>query len=739
MSEVLSQGTYSFPRLDEKDKKKVYHKQFAQAILHRSIDEGYATSHSILRECYKFFSEGTSGDLTPHLQVDQTGDTLPTPWLTLNTLATKIRLLIGELEERGYDIKARALNKEAVDRKLEAKEKLRVRRKLQPLIDALEAETGMPLENTEDYVPQTEAELNEYFDLAFKDKVELIIEAALKFLAKRNNWDEERVALFRDVLIAGRAFVRNEIVRGVPRSRRIDPLCFIHDPDCKTDTLEDATYFGEVEYLPLASAAERYNLSEDEIKEVYGAYTTYLQSGMGAKESTVSKDYLYDFNCIGNNRIKWFNTVSGQLRVLVARTCWRDYKDYKFKKDIDKYGTEHLQEITDKVRKRDESKVQTKKFEVWRQCTLVGGLITREWGECPNQARDLSDLEVTEPPYKAWIPNFAIGRGVSMVEQLAHLQLMKDIAMYNMNHVLTTSRGGKTFIYDMAYAPEGWRPEDVMKYTNVHRITIVNSKEGFLNNPNSMNLFKEIDLSLSESINQYMEIMRFYDLEMDKISGVSQERQGIAPPPSQSATATQAVLMGSNLVTAPLYKGFERFCSRVLNHQAKLVKIVFPKSPETFAPIIGDVGVDFLREHIDIDLDEVNVWIESMPPNFMDRQRLDRVFELAVQSDPELLDDYAAFAMEPDTKSALRRFQRSRKLRKIFIQQQQMAAEERDAEVQQRLAQLEAQSADKQIDGKLQETQMKNEGSMARTLATSRTKLSEQKIKALADQAKNRE
>ena len=267
-----SKGTYNFPRLDEKDKGKAYSRRWAEAILHRSLGENYASQFSVMAECYKFFQEGTSGELTSYLQKAEDGTELPVPWLTLNTLQTKVSLLMGEHEERGYDIKVQALNKEAISRKLEAKEELRVRRRLQPLVEEMAAQTGMDLENPEDPIPQTEAELNELFDLTYKDKVEIIIQSALKFLAKINNWDEERKALFRDVLIAGRAIVKNEIVRGVPRSRRVDPLMFIYDLDCKMDSLEDSTYFGEIEYLPLASASERYGLSNEEIKEVYGAY-----------------------------------------------------------------------------------------------------------------------------------------------------------------------------------------------------------------------------------------------------------------------------------------------------------------------------------------------------------------------------------------------------------------------------------------------------------------------------------
>ena len=729
---ISQKGTYNFPRLDEKDKKKDYHRRFAEAILHRSLGDTYANNYAILAECYKFFQEGTSGDLTSYLQKAEDGTELPVPWLTLNTLQTKINLLLGESEERGYDIKVQALNKEAISRKLEAKEAMRVRRRLQPLVEEMAAETGMDLENPEDPIPQTENELNELFDLTYKDKVEIIIQSALKFLAKMNGWDEERKALFRDVLIAGRSIVKNEIVRGVPRSRRIDPLMFIHDPDCKKDSLEDSTYFGEVEYLPLASAAERYGLSDEEIKEVYGAYQNYL--GMGADAPYNSAHH--GFGVSDGNTVKWFKTIDGDLRVLVGRTTWRDYKDYNYKEDTDRYGTEHIQELPI-LRKRDASKLKTKKMEVWRQATIIGGLVMREWGECPNQPRKISTLEKTEPAYKVWIPNFAIGRGVSMVEQLAHLQLMKDIAMYNMNLVLTTSTGGKMLIYDLAMTPENWTPEQVLKYMKVHKVSFVNSKESQLM-PGNMNLFKEVDLALSESIGQYMNIMQFYDNEMDKISGVSSERQGIAPPASQSATATNAVMLGSNLVTAPIFKGFERFCSRVLNHQAQLVQIVFPKAPEVFAPIIGDTGVDFLRDNIEVELDEVAVFVESRPPDYLTRQKLEQLIMLATQSDPELIDDIIPIIMEPDTDVALRRFQHVRQIRKVYMQAQQQAQAEQDNMIQQRMAALEADNIDRQIEGRLQETQMKNEGSLERTMATSRTHLANAKIKGIYDMEKEK-
>lgn len=725
----MAGGSYTAPRIDSKEKNEQYHRDWAQFVIHHSISEDWRNSYTLMQECYKFLEEGSNGELLPHLQKAEDNTDLPAPWLTLNTIPTKVDLLVGELETRGYEIRVRALNKEAISRKLEEKERLRVKRRLQPLMQSVEEQTGLPTGESE-YIPQSDQELREYMDLTFKDKSEIIMEAALKWVAKRQNWDEERKTLFIDVLASGRIFARNEIVRGIPRSKRVHPLNMVFDTSAKTDDLSDAVYFGELEYQPLASAAERYGLSDEELKRVYSSYQEYLGI-TAATEAIGNPSNSYNFGAIGGNRLRWFKTIDGELRVLVTRAVWRDYKIINHKNEINpRYGTEHFQEIKDEPRERDKNKIVTNKFEVWRQCTIIGGLIVREWGECPNQARDLSDLSTTEPPYKAWIPNFASGRGVSKVERLASIQLMKDMVMYNMN--LAMSRvGAKGVTYDLAMIPDGWSPEKAMKYMRVFGVQFINSKDSMLMQGNT-NTFKEFDMTISQTIEQYLKIMAFFDNEMDKISGVSPERQGEVQGASQGLGVTQSALFQSNLITAPYYLGFERFCSRVLNHQAKLIKIAWA-GKEVFAPIIGDTGIDFLKEHIDLDLDEFGAWVESVPPIFRDRQNLENMLSIAVQSDPSFIDDALSIMMETDTRVAVRKFQRKRALRKIFeTQQAQLAQEQQDA-LEERLAALESQSQDKQIMAGLQEQKMKNDSAELRSIMQGRTKLNETKLKLLGE------
>jgi len=727
-----SGGVYIAPRLDAPKKDEKYHEAWSRFILNSSITDSYANNYRLYEELYKFVDTGTDGALTSHLQTNEDGTQSSAQWLTLNTVRTKVKLLLGELEARGYEIKVKALNKEAFDRKLEEKERLRVERRLQGVMEEIESTVGMKV-TPDEHIPQSDQELDEYIDLSFKDKAEIIMESALKYLAKKNGWDEERTILFRDILITGRCFVRNEVVKGVPRSRRLSPLNVVVDPSCQTDTLEDATYWGEIEYLSIGAAAERYNLTNKEIEQVYASYNAWLSGGMGATAATAVDNYA--FRTIGEGRLKWFKQLNGQMRVLVCRTCWDDYKVLKHKDEVnEKYGTEHLQEITESVRNRDASKIITNKMQMWRQCTIIGGKIIREWGEVVNQARTIQDLEVAEPPYKGWIPDFNSGRGVSVAEQLAPIQLSKDIAMYNMS-VAMSRAGAKGMTFDLAQIPANWTPEQVMKYMRVFGVVFFNSKESQLM-PGGSSPFKEFDMTLSASIEQYINIMQFYENEMDKISGVSPERQGVLPGSSTSPTAQQSALTQSNLITAPYYNGFMRFNERVLNQQAKLAGIVFAHSPELFAPIIGDAGVDFLKEHLDMELQEYGAFVSAMPPMFQDRKYLEAALNIVLQADPGFVNDYLAIMTEPDLSVAIRKFQRKTALRKVFEQQQMAAQQEREDALQQQIAALEQQVQQAQIDAGIEETILKNTSQEKRSLQQGQVKLASDKIKVLGDLAK---
>lgn len=244
-------------------------------------------------------------------------------------------------------------------------------------------------------------------------------------------------------------------------------------------------------------------------------------------------------------------------------------------------------------------------------------------------------------------------------------------------------------------------------------------------------------MTISTSIDQYLKIMTYFDNEMDRISGVSPERQGAIQGASQGLGVTQAAIFQSNLVTQPYFKGFERFCSRVLTHQSKLVQIAWPNK-EQFAPIIGDAGVDFLREHVDIELDEYGVVVESLPPMVQDRQKFEQLVMIALQADPSFIDDAIAILLETDIDVAVRKMQRRRAIKAVI--QQKMAEQEaqRDRQLEERIQAMETQRQEQQNAADQQLQDSKNKTNRENTLISSRTKLREAGLGLLGDTLKTK-
>ncbi len=712
---------FQFPDItvpESEKKSKDYHLKWAQAVCTSAFTPNWALNYNKLQMLLSFFMDGTGNDLTGYLQSAPDGTAMPGIWTSQNSVKTRIRALIGELEERSYIVKARALNSEAQARKLEEKERLRVKRKLQELRQWIADETGMEVDMAE-YVPQSDAELKEYMDLTWKDKNVLILEGALKWIGDRYHADEVRKREFLYQFILGISPVRHEWDGNIPHAVPVEPWKFGFDTNCTNDMLSDSSYFYEIDYLPLATIAQKYGLTMEELKQSYESY------GDGSNMPPDS-----GFASMPGQVVKWYRNEAGTPRGLVVRICWRDYKELSHKHEVkEEYGAEYFQDVTNEPpRKRDKEKIISNKIECWRQATYIGGQFLKDWGECPNQPRELGSLEKSHPPYEVWINEYFNGKWTSMCEQLVGLQLLKDIALYQLQ-IQMARAVGKVLVFDEAMIPEGMTREGVVRQIKADGVTFVNSKE-YQQQTGNMNLFKDFDLGMSQTISQAIQLVAYFDQQIDATSGVSPERQGQIQGSSTSTGTTQAALIQSNMVTAPFFKGFERFWSRVLQQQARLVKIAWADK-EQFAPIIGDVGVDFLRDNIDISLDSFDVVVQSLPPTQFDRQTLTQWLTLVVQSDPEFLSDAMSIMLEPDTTVAVREFQRKTKLRRRQLaqqQQQQAEAEQQASEAQQAhemsLAQMGYQN-EQQI------TQAKEAGKTKNTLIGGRVKLQQEKIKAI--------
>ena len=112
----MAVNTYSFPSIaqSEEDKKKPeYYRKWVNAIVSNTFTDTWTTNYQVLKSIYEFYLVGTGSDLTNYLQTNPDGTHAPGIWTSLNSIKSRLKVLMGALEERGYVIKARALNNAA--------------------------------------------------------------------------------------------------------------------------------------------------------------------------------------------------------------------------------------------------------------------------------------------------------------------------------------------------------------------------------------------------------------------------------------------------------------------------------------------------------------------------------------------------------------------------------------------------------------------------------------------------
>jgi hypothetical protein len=687
---MLDVKTASFPRLDipEKEKNEDWYKQFVQSISNQSITPNFDFSYFAINESYNFFQGLQSGDEFKFLQEAEDGEVLPAKWININSIRPKFETVIGEFMSRGYDIRVRALNKEAVSRRLEEKHRLLVEMRLAPDAQMLEMKYQMPFQ-TGEQLPEDEEQLDEFMEETYKETSEFVMETALKWLGKRNNWESIRRDVFTDVWIAGRGFVKSEIINGLPVLRRVDPRLMIFDPNSQDDFLTDSTYFGEVQYMNIADAVAKYNLNEKEIKEV-------LHAG---KDATHNRSFV-GVAFTEQGKINFFRMDGGQLRVLVVTAYWVDYKYYNHRKSVDKYGQTHYKRVPDTERGKD---IERRRVKVWRKATLIGDKILKDYGLMENMARNVDSLAETEPPYKAILPFFINGHTISKVHQLKGLQNLKDMTMYNVSLAMARA-GAKGFIYDVSQVPENWDIHNVIKYLKTVGIGFIDSKRDGL--PANYNQFQTIDMTISNTLTQYLTVMDKIDREMDVVSGINEARQGTGQGSSQTVGVTQAQLMQSNFTTAPYFKLFHIFASKCWSHQAQLVKLSWVDK-EQFAPIIGDVGVDFINEDIELDLNDYGVFVEELPMILDDIQTFHQIVMAGIQSGS--IDFVAGMKMlrEKDVTVGMRKFERYMQKKEEEMASQQQAQMEQEERMLDKQLQLQMAIQDNKAENSINNTMLK--------------------------------
>jgi hypothetical protein len=565
------------------------------------------------------------------------GEGFPGKPQNFNIIRPKIELLIGEETKRPFNMRIVQTGSDGFNQTQNVYKEM--------LFNYVMSQ--MNGEQPEEGQPETPEAIQEYINHRYSDITEKKALYSLKYLNEKLNIPNEFIKGWRDALICGEEVYFIGIVNGEPYIERVNPLTVTYDMDPDLEFIEDGEFVIRHMYMSATSIYDRFQdmMTEADLDKVLDAANQEPPHG---KASDVNyQSIVYKDNPLSNDR-----SAASNNELDVWHATWKSYKKVGFLTTIDENGEEH-EEIVDEnyeFTPEDEAAGSTISWEwaieVW-EGYRVGQDIYFGIQPIPNQMVSVDNPNSTKLPYTGAIYNNANTDGVSLVELMKPLQYMYIIIWYRLEIALARDKG-KVINMDITQIPKSMNV-DVSKWLHMLTSLGVNlfnpyeegwdipGREG--GKPASYNQMSGQDLTMTNSISQYIELMNKIEEMVGELSGVSKARQGQIHQSSLVGNVQQEIIQSSH-ITEPYFWVHNQVKKNVLNLMLNTAKIAWADRPESvklnyilddMTRICMDMSDDFLySDHA--------IFVTDSSEENRKLEQLRSLYEAALQSGAPLSD-----------------------------------------------------------------------------------------------------
>jgi hypothetical protein len=254
----------------------------------------------------------------------------------------------------------------------------------------------------------------------------------------------------------------------------------------------------------------------------------------------------------------------------------------------------------------------------------------------PNQRRRMDNPYYSRLGYTGFIYEATNSRSVSLIDRLKSYQYLRDIIAYKLQLVFASDIG-KVLLMDMAQIPqsEGIDVAKWLYYLKEMKIAFINSheesKKGVTQGKTSnFNQFTELDLSLSNSVQQYMNYLSFIDQQIYNVSGVNQQRMGKIHQDEAVSNVDQA-RASSETITHYLFEAHQEVRRRLYESLIEVAKVAWRKGLVT-QYVNDDLALEILQlEEFEFENSEFSVFVSNLSKDKEIKQKLDQLVPIAME------------------------------------------------------------------------------------------------------------
>lgn len=620
-----------------------------------------------------------------------------------NIIKPKIDLLLGEETKRPFNFRVVHTSDIATS---EIQDKAK-----QMIVDYIQA-TIMSKLGPEEQARYQEAlqsgeimtpeQIQKYLSKDYKDIAEVTAYHSLNYLKNKLNITHEFFKGWKDALIGGEEIYYVGIVNGEPCLQRINPIYFDYDSDTS-----DLEFIHEAQwccYEMIMSLTEVYDrlydkMSEKQLNELLDMMDDRSKGGVTPEVRKTSLDYPH----IKTHSINGFssNPFEEADNIHVWHCCWKSLKKIGFVNIINpETGIPEEYQVDETYKETgNELDVEWKWIiEVWEGYRIGQDLYV---GIQPVEYQHISadNPNAQRLPYTGVIYNNTNSRPRSLVSMMKPLQYMYIVLWYRLELAMARDKG-KVVTMDITQIPKSMNIDVAkwMHYLSALGVNFVNpyeegwdipGREG--GKPSQFNQISALDLTMANTIDQYISLMDKIESMLSEISGVSKQREGSISSNELVGNVERSVVQSAH-ITEPWFWVHNQVKKECLTMLLDTAKHAWKDNKTSIQYVLDDATRAFLTLSDDFFYEDMDIFVEDTTKNQQQIEALKNLMQPAMQNGASLLDVAEIITMDNVTmiRSKLEEIEQKR-------MEQQQAMEQAQAEREQQMAQIQNEIKEEEL------------------------------------------
>lgn len=555
---------------------------------------------------------------------------------------------------------------------------------------------------------QTPEAIAKYLQKDYKDIAETEAYHALQFLKRKLNLTHEFYKGWKDALIGGEEIYYVGVINGDPYVERVNPMYFDYEHSLDLEFIDDAAWCRRKMIMSATEIYDRFydKMSERQLNELL----ELIDQRPGAGNNPEIRKTSIDYESIKLHKINSFTDNPFDIdHIVVYHCCWKSFKKIGFVTLLNPETGEAEEFQVDedyKVTGTEQSVEWDWIIEVWEGYRIGDDMYI---GIQPIEYQHISadNPNSQKLPYTGVVYNNTNSKPRSLVSMMKPLQYMYIVVWYRLELALSRDKG-KVAVMDITQIPKSMNIDvnKWMHYLSALGVAFINpydegwdipGREG--GKPSQFNQLSSWDLTMSNVIAEYIQLMQKIEDMVAKLTGITPQRQGQIAASELVSNANTAVNMSYH-ITEPWFWNHNQVKRRVLTMLLNTSKAAWKDSKRYLNYILDDATRAFVQLSNNFFYEDMDIFVDDSTKNQQYIDQLKQLLQPAMQNGASLLD--IAEIITLDNMSMIKnRLEEIEQKRMEQMQQQQQAeqqAQQQMAEQQNQLKEEELMLKEAELD-----------------------------------------